>query len=133
MTCYMRSTKKKTGPKKNGGCWLARINRPLYFEKNGRRSRAAIINRSARSVFSGRPHNSFSSFLVGGTSLMKSCYAGGGPGLARQGKVLAEITATESTKRPEPEGCNHRKGLNKNRKTRRLRGHESSIRDFDVW
>ena len=112
-------TKKKTGPEKNGGCWLVRINRPLYFEKNGRRSGAAIINRSARSVFFvAEPESLFPLFLVGITNLMKSCYAGGGTGLARPGKGVAEKTAIDSKKRPRLAGCNHRRGLGEKTKNK---------------
>ena len=92
---------KKTGPEKNGACWLARIIRPLYFEKNGRRSRAAIINRRACSVFSWpTPQYLFCFFLVGGTNLMHSCYGVGGAGQARPGKGVAEKTAIDSKNGP---------------------------------
>ena len=125
---------KKNGPQKNWAGWLARINRPLYFEKNGRRSRAAIINRRACSVFSWpTPQSLFCFFLVGGPNLMKSCYGGGGTGQARPGKGVAEKNGNRFKKTAPAGGIqSSQRAQRKKRKikTERPRELESSIRGF---
>ena len=132
---YIRPTT-KNGPQKNGGRWLARINRPLYFEKNGRRSRAAIINRRAGSVFSWpNPKSLFYFFLVGGTDLLKSCYGGGGTGQARRGKGVAEKNGYRFKKTARAGGPQSSQGAERKTrkiKTQRPRELESSIRSFFI-
>ena len=130
----MLVTIKKRAPK-NGGCWLARINRPLYFEKNGRRSRAAIINRTARSVFFVvDPIIRFLFFPAGGhefNEILLSRWRAW-PGQARQ-RPGRKKSGIDSKERPELAGYNHRKGLREKKrkiKTERPRELESSIQGF---
>ena len=74
-------------------------------------------------------------YLVGGTNLMKSCYAGGGPGLARPGKGLAKKNGNRFKKTARAGGIQSSQGAQrKNRKikTERPRELESSIQGFLV-